>query len=205
MIFSSGQLEQLLVSDVGVFSIYLKMLTKPSSKIAAIAVLISLFIVASTSAIELKDGRTYFERPPRLLGVATSQNGTYIWNATYYFTVAIPEDAGEALQKLEIELAASPGRPIFDASKLEAFEGKRRKPGDKIPVKDVTIDARTQVISVTFDPPVKPGKTITVRVYPVRNPAAGGTYLYGVTAFPDGAQPASQFLGFGRIRIYDRE
>ncbi|KAM3095978.1 DUF2808 domain-containing protein [Phormidesmis sp. 146-35] len=181
------------------------MLTQSSSKFFAIAILISLFIVASTSAIELKDGRTYFEKPPRLLGIATSQNGTYVWGANYYFTVAVPEDAGEPLQKLEIELEASPGRPFFDASKLEAFEGKRRKPGNKIPVKNVMINAQAQVISVTFDPPVKPGKTVTVRVYPVRNPATGGTYLYGVTAFPVGEQPAGQFLGFGRIRIYDRE
>jgi hypothetical protein len=180
------------------------MITNQAAKLSTIALLSSFFIVASTPAIEI-NGKTYFEKPPRLLSVSTSQNGTYIWGATYYFTVKVPDNAGVPLQKLEIELQASPGRPIFTASQLEAFEGNRKKPGDKISVKDVSINAQTQIISVTFDPPVKPDKTVTLRIYPVRNPNTGGTYLYGVTAFPAGEQPSSQFLGFGRIRIYDRE
>ncbi|MGG6269339.1 DUF2808 domain-containing protein [Leptolyngbya sp. AN03gr2] len=174
-------------------------------KIAAIAVLSSGLWVIATSAIELADGKTYFEKPPRLIGSTTSQNGTYIWGATYYFTVQLPDDAGEPLQKLKIQLQASPGRPFFNTSRTEAFEGKRKKPGKKLSLKDVKIDTQTQLVSVTFDPPVQPGSTVTVRIYPVRNPNAGGTYLYGVTAFPTGTQPAGQFLGFGRIRIYDRE
>jgi hypothetical protein len=180
------------------------MIIKSGTKIATLALLSSFLIIASSAAIDV-GGKTYFERPPRLLGAATSQNGTYIWGATYYFTVSVPEEAGVPLQRLEIELQASPGRPFFTTSNLEAFEGRRKKPGDKIPIKDVKIDPQTQIVSVTFDPPIKPDKTLTLRIYPVRNPDTGGTYLYGVTAFPQGEQPAGQFLGFGRIRIYDRE
>ncbi|WNZ43799.1 DUF2808 domain-containing protein [Leptolyngbya boryana CZ1] len=180
------------------------MITKSGTKIITIALLSFFLIVASTSAIEVS-GKTYFERPPRLMGAATSQNGTYIWGATYYFTVNVPEEAGVPLQRLEIELQASPGRPFFTANNLQAFEGRRKKPGDKISLKDVKIDPQTQMVSVTFDPPIKPDKTITLRIYPVQNPNTGGTYLYGITAFPEGSQPVGQFLGFGRIRIYDRE
>jgi Protein of unknown function (DUF2808) len=181
------------------------MITKSLTRFFTIALFSLFLLVSATSAIELKDGKTYFEKPPRLIGSTASQNGTYIWGVTYYFTVQIPEGAGESLEKLDIELQASPDRPIFSSSSTEAFEGTRRKPKDKIPLKDVMIDPKTQVVSVTFDPPVEPGKTVTVRIYPVRNPDTGGTYLYGVTAFPKGEKPAPQFLGFGRIRIYDRE
>jgi hypothetical protein len=174
------------------------------AKVLPLSLLSLLFIVASTPAIEI-GGRTYFERPPRLLGVATSQNATYIWSATYYFTINVPEEAGAPLQRLDIELQTSPGRPLFTRSNLEAFEGRRRQPGKKVPIKEVNIDPQTQTVSVVFDPPIQPDKTITLRIYPVRNPSAGGTYLYGLTAFPQGADPVSQFLGFGRIRIYDRE
>ena len=181
------------------------MITKRIARILTVGVFSSLLIVLSTSAIELVDGKTYFLKPPRLTSSTTSQNGTYIWGATYYFTVEIPEGAGESLQRLEIILQAGAGRPVFTSSRTEAFEGTRQRPKDKIALKDVRIDPKTQAIAVTFDPPVNPGKTVTLRIYPVRNPSTGGTYLYGVTAFPSGKRPASQFLGFGRIRIYDRE
>lgn len=184
----------------------IKFSTKISCKLCVpLTAIFSFLFVASTSAVELMSGITYFDSPPRFLEAATSQHGTYIWGATYYFTVKIPKDAGEPLQKLEIKLQDSPGRLSFKGSRIEAFEGKRRKPGERLSLKDVMINPNTQIMSAIFDPPVSPGKTVTLRISPVRNPNTGGTYLYGITAFPSGIQPASQFLGFGRIRIYDRE
>jgi Protein of unknown function (DUF2808) len=182
------------------------MMTKNLKKITISGLFFALFTIRlSASAIQLSDGTTYFERPPRLIGAGTSRNGTYIWGATYYFTVQIPEDAGEPLQKLEIELPAGASRPFFNSSKTEAFTGTRQQLGAQVPLKQVTITPQTQVIAITFDPPVAPGKTVTVKIYPIRNPNVGGTYLYGVTAYPVGAQGVGQFLGFERIRIYDRE
>jgi Protein of unknown function (DUF2808) len=170
-----------------------------------IGVVFALALLTPTIlAIELRDGSNHFANPPRLIGATTSQSGAYLWTATYYFTIQIPEDAGEPLQKLTIAPLHSSDRPLFTITKPTAFAGTVRQPGPVLALRTVTLDPQTQIFSISFDPPVTPGQTVTVQLNPVRNPNTGGTYLYGVTAFPPGAQPASQFLGFGRIRIDDR-
>jgi Protein of unknown function (DUF2808) len=158
-----------------------------------------------TQAITLSDGTTYFEHPPHFIEAATSQDATYIWGATYYFTLSIPEDAGEPLQTVVIQQKSGVSRPIFDPKKTVAFEGTRDLLGVQLPTQYVGFDDSTQAMTVIFDPPIEPGKTITIRFYPVRNPSIGGRYLYGITAFPVGAQPHGQFLGYGEISIHDNQ
>lgn len=160
-------------------------------------------ISSSATAIELADGTTHFLNPPRLLGALSSEDGTYIWSATYYFTLKLPENAGEPLQKVIIVQEGGLGRPLFDAKNTEAFEGTRNNPGNRFQIKEVNLDPELPALTVLFDLPVPPGKTVTIRLYPVRNPDVGGIYLYGVKAFPSGAKPYGQYIGVGRIRIYD--
>lgn len=157
----------------------------------------------AANAIELADGTTYFLNPPRLLGAISSQDGTYIWGATYYFTLKLPENAGEPLQKVAIVQESGLGRPQFDASHTEAFEGTRDQPGNQLPIQQIRLDAEVPALVIEFEQPILPGKTVTIRLYPVRNPGIAGTYLYGVTAFPFGKKPFGQYLGVGQIRIYD--
>jgi Protein of unknown function (DUF2808) len=57
-------------------------------------------------------------------------------------------------------------------------------------------------VVVNFDPPVRPGTTVRVSVRSLENPISGGTYLFGITAFPAGEMGYGQFLGYGRIQIY---
>ncbi len=155
------------------------------------------------NAIELADGTTYFLSPPRLLGAISSQDGTYIWGATYYFTLKLPENAGEPLQKVAIAQQGGLGRPLFDINNTEVFEGTRDRPGQRLPIQNIELDAEVPALSIQFAQPILPGKTITIRLYPVRNPGVAGIYLYGVTAFPLGKKPHGQYLGVGQIRIYD--
>jgi hypothetical protein len=156
-----------------------------------------------SNAVTLKDGTTYFLNPPQLVSSATSQTGTYIWGATYYFTLRLPSNAGESLQRLLIEQETGIGQPEFNARYTEVFEGDRNNLGARVPLKQATIKPGSQSLSLIFAQPVPPGKMITVRLYPVRNPNAAGSYLYGITAFPVGEKPFGQFIGFGHIRIYD--
>ncbi len=167
--------------------------------------IIASLSVLSASAVTLRDGKTYFAKPPRLTSSTTSQNGSYIWGATYYFTVEIPAKAGEPLAKLVIIQETGQGQPQFKANEAEIFEGTRKHPGDRLKLQSIEISENPMTITAVFDPPIPPGKTVTLRLYPVRNPEVGGSYLYGVTAFPAGAQAHGQFLGFGRIRIVDRD
>lgn len=158
---------------------------------------------ASASAVQLANGKTYFEQPPRLEGATATQKTAYFWGSTYYFTLTVPDNAGEPLQKVVITPEPGPDRARFNLKKTEAFERVGKGPRTKLAIKEVTADPKTRAISVIFDPPAAPGRTVTIGLYANRNPDVGGVYLYGVTAFPIGEQTYGQFLGYGRIQIYD--
>lgn len=153
-------------------------------------------------AIQLRDGTVYFAQPPRLLDAITTYNEIYAWGATYYFTISLPENAGEPLQSLAINQHEGVENIRFDLNDSVAFEGKPSNKRQKIGLKDVVGDRKTRTITLTFDPPVSPGKTITIGLKPWQNPMNSGVYLFGVTAFPLGEKSHGQFLGFGRLHFY---
>jgi hypothetical protein len=155
-------------------------------------------------AVQLSDGRIAFAQPPRLVGATATQKTAYAWGSTYYFTLNLLADAGEPLQKVVIAPEPNVDRAWFDLRDTVAFEGDRDRSEARLPIQDVTVDPKTKAITVTFDPPITPGKTLTVGLYANRNPNTGGVYLYGVTAFPAGEKAYGQFLGYGRIQITDR-
>ncbi len=173
----------------------------------ATALSLSLSTVAlvgiSAQAVTLANGTTYFTQPPRLEGATATQTIARFWGSTYYFTLTLPENAGEPLQKVVISPQAAPDRVRFDVNRTEAFEGTFGREGTTLPLQSVTQDPKTQAITITFEPAIVAGKTVTIGLYADRNPDLGGTYLYGVTAFPAGEQSFGQFLGYGRISIYD--
>ncbi len=160
-------------------------------------------------AVQLADGKTYFVRPPQLVGTTTSYNSTDFPLATYSFTLTLPETAGEPLQKVVIAQDEGPDRLFWEGDSADltkgrtAFDGAARRSGSKLPLSAITVDAKARTATVIFEPPVPPGKTITIALYPLRNPNVGGVYLYGVTAYPPGAKAVGQFLGYGRIHIYE--
>lgn len=172
---------------------------------AALAVSLGTFGAAHlpARAVQLSDGTVAFTGVPILEGASASQNAAYFWGSWYAFTIAVPENAGEPLQKVAISQENNVSYAYFDLSRTEAYEGSRRRSGARLPVRNVTRDPETRLIMVEFEPPVPPGKTITIELYASRNPDAGGVYMYGVTAFPAGEKPRGQFLGYGRIHIYE--
>jgi hypothetical protein len=151
-------------------------------------------------AIVLQDGTVYFAQPPRLTYTGTTYNDIYVSGATYYFTVSLPDNAGEPLQKITINQYEGVDDIEFEVKKTYAFEGTRSKEGQKLQLTDVSRDKKT--ISLTLNPPVSPGKTITIALKPVQNPTIIGVYLFGVTAFPAGEKSHGQFLGYGRLQFY---
>lgn len=155
-----------------------------------------------SQAVQLRDGTVYFIQPPSLGEVVTTYNGTGVWAATYYFTIGLPENAGEALQKLTINQHEGVDYIRFDLEDTVAFEGTRKDKGQKLKLKDVSSDRKTKTVSLTFDPPVSPGRIITVALEPKQNPIVSGVYLFGVKAFPVGKKAHGQFLGYGRLQFY---
>ncbi|MCD8489731.1 MAG: DUF2808 domain-containing protein [Desertifilum sp.] len=169
-----------------------------------LAALASMGIHAQfAKAVQLADGSTHFVQPPRLLSASTSFNTVNVWHASYDFTLDLPENAGEPLQRVTIALREGGDFPQFFLTESRAFAGRSSRRGQALNLQGVTQDRQSQSLTVVFDPPVTPGQTVTIRLYPIRNPRFGGVYLFGVTAFPPGEQARGQFLGYGRLHFYE--
>jgi len=157
-----------------------------------------------TQAVQLRDGTVYFVQPPDLISATTTVNSVNAWGATYYFTINIPENADEPLQRVTIKQRDGSSHVRFRLDDSRAFEGTRDRRGTSLTLGEVTHD-RDRTVNVMFDPPVAPGRTITIGLRPVRNPLFSGVYLFGVTAFPPGKKAHGQFLGFGRFHFYGND
>lgn len=159
------------------------------------------------AAVQVADGTIYFDRPPDLVGATTTRSSVYTSRPRYYFTLEVLENAGEPLGQVMIAQETSYGAfgdVIEDLRSAEAFIGTRRDREQAITIQDVVIDEDQQSVTLTFDPPVAPGNTVTIALEPERNPRRSGVYLFGVTAYPSGEKTYGQFLGYGRLHFYDR-
>lgn len=150
-------------------------------------------------AIQLADGTVYFARPPLLDRATVDHKGAGSIFATYYFTLTLPADAGEPLQRVTLAQHQGTENIRFDLRHTTAYVGNQRK--NRLPLAAVTQDPQTRIITVTFDPPVAAGTTVTIALEPIQNPL-GGVYLFGVTAYPQGEKSHGQFLGYGRLQFY---
>jgi len=146
-------------------------------------------------------GSTHFAGVPRLVSAKTTQKQARAWGGRYYFTVSVPEDASEPLGQLVIQQSESSDRlSQFRLDDTIAFRAGDRNTEYAIASVELNRDDRS--IAVAFSPGIEPGQTVQLGLRPRRTPKSG-VYLFGVTAFPEGAQPAGQFLGYGRLHFYD--
>jgi Protein of unknown function (DUF2808) len=97
-------------------------------------------------------------------------------------------------------LREAPPTRSLSVRRRPAFPTEPFGNGDGVP--PAGSDRKTQTVSLIFDPPISPGRTITIGLKPWQNPTVEGVYLFGVTAFPAGEKAHSQFLGFGRLQFY---
>lgn len=178
---------------------------KRVASLLGITLAVGLGIVGSaevTQAVKLRDGTVYFVQPPDLVDATTTFDSVNVWGATYYFTITIPQQAGEPLQRLIIKQQEGADNIRYKLEDTRAFEGTRRDKGTKIELGSVTRDRKTRTVVVHFAQPIPPGKVITIGLRPVKNPYASGVYLFGVTAYPAGEKSHGQFIGFGRLHFY---
>lgn len=148
-------------------------------------------------------GRTFFEHSPRLVRAATSQPGAHI-GSTYEFTLSVPANAGQPLKAVTIAQVENLEMVRFDVGRSKAFAGQRFAAGPEIPLASIggPQPANSNEVTVVFDQPVQPGSTVTIALEAQANPNFGGTYLFGVTAFPEGEEARGLFLGYGRLHFY---
>lgn len=153
----------------------------------------------SAKAVEFSAG-TSFGAPFQLSGAKTTQGSVRFRGATYYFTFDIPKTSTQPLHKVTIKQQTGAFIEI-DRQRINAYLGKDRD--QKIGLSDVKIDNDAQEVSVTFEPPIQPGQTVTVGLGPFENPSIGGIYQFIVKAYPFGPQPQEQFVGFGPLRFFE--
>ena len=168
----------------------------------------SNFLDSSAGAVQLRDGKTHFVQLPFLLGAETTVNRIYSRSAIYYFAIALPENMGEPLQKLEV--TQTEGFDAVDFLSNETIAYLQLSSGERIAISSKTeiLPSQDRVkVTITFDPPIPASNQLNskliVGLRPVRNPRYDGVYLFGVTAFPQGDRPNPQFLGYGRLSFYD--
>ncbi|MEX1315543.1 MAG: DUF2808 domain-containing protein [Synechococcaceae cyanobacterium] len=166
-----------------------------------IALLAPLLAATATPALELR-GSTFFTRPPWKVDLVSYRTDVGDPMAEYFFTVELDPAAGASLGGLLIRQSAGPDQNFpFSPDRTRAFVGRPRARGEAIPV-EAEFFPRQREVRVRFPEPVAPGSTVTVMLRPWSNPWVAGTYLFQVTAFPDGPNPNPTPLGSARLRIY---
>ena len=166
---------------------------------------VAVVVAGSAQAVQLADGTVYFAYPPELITATTTFKEVSVLGPTYYFTINIPENAGESLQRVEITQREGTQQIRFDLKHTRAFVGTEGNKEQQLSLAGVTREKNTQKLSVIFDPAVSPGKTVTISLHPYQNPQFSGVYLFGVTAFPVGEKSHGQFLGYGRLQFYGED
>lgn len=175
-------------------------------KVSAVALALGFLSVATTtsvSAARLSNGRIAFDRPPVLVEALTLTPGADL-SGQFHFTVSVPADAGEALGAVVITPRDHAQSIRFDLAASSATQGKVFARGPELGLSNVGGRSESaNDLLIMFDEPVQPGETVTVTLHSNRNPQ-GGVYLFGVTAYPTEENSMGQFLGYGRIHIYDQ-
>jgi hypothetical protein len=110
-------------------------------------------IAEVTQAVQLRDGTVYFVQPPELVEATTTFKDINVWGATYYFTLNLPQNAGEPLQRVTINQYDGTSDIRFDLEDSRAFVGTRDRKGTKLKLGEVTREKDTKTVFVTFDPP----------------------------------------------------
>ncbi|MEM1311615.1 MAG: DUF2808 domain-containing protein [Cyanobacteria bacterium P01_C01_bin.70] len=162
-------------------------------------------VALPSGAVQLGDGTTAFDSPPRLDGFMTFDELAQARNAIYYVTVHLLPEAGEPLQTVSISLIEGRfTRLDYRTDQIAVYGGNPRERSTEYPVESASYDDDSQTLTIRLAQPAEPGQNLTFELNLVRNPRFEGVYLYDVTAAPAGENPRFQRIGTGRIHIYER-
>ncbi len=153
-------------------------------------------------ASDIGQGRQVFDHAPLLVRSAASFPDAGVPSA-YQFTITVPDNAGAPLQAVKVTQVENVETIQFDVSQTSAFEGNSFAGGPAVSLAHIggLMPPNGNEVTVVFDPPVAPGKTVTVDLDAPRNPSFGTVYLFGVTAYPVGDNSPGLFLGHARIHL----
>ena len=188
------------------FNTNTKVISSAIAILTAVTTIIPSSAIAQSTIVETEQTeyirRVAFSKAPRLLDIYSTFNNVSMRNATYYFDVTIPQDAGAPLQKVAIELRQGQEDIDYKLEKTVAYLGTHRRKGEKVAVETVSLEESTGIITVEFSEALPPDTTFTVGLKPKRNPDYDGVYVFGVTVFPQGENPYGLYLGSRNLNFY---
>lgn len=155
-------------------------------------------------AMELGNGRTMFDKSPRLVNAITTLSGIRVKGAKYYFTIELGNDVGEPLKKITLQQVQT--TPIIDyyLDETFAFEGEPINRGKSLTIARIKQNLDNKAITLIFDCPIAPGTTFTIGLEPRQNPELTGVYLFSLIVYPKGEKPLGLYLGPGRLHFHQR-
>lgn len=155
-----------------------------------------------SSTIKFTRRQNFFKKSPRLIDTTATHRNSNSNNATYYFTVEVPLNAGAALKSIKIQQREKLNEIIaFKPQENRAVMGKTFSGGKSLSLATIGGKETPGTVTVIFAQPVQPGETVTIGVRPKQNPSHDGTYLFGITAYPEGEDGQGLYLGVGRFHI----
>ncbi len=169
----------------------------------SIGVLVANLVpIAPALAGQLSDGRSYFDHGPELVRSAASFTSAES-PSIYQFTITVPQNAGSALESVQIVQEPNVEVVAIDDHETKAFLGNSFAGGVPLLLASVggPMPKGSNEVDVQFNPPIQPGQTVTVSLDVKHNPIGGGVYLFGVTAYPMGDHSSGMFLGYGRFHL----
>ncbi len=153
----------------------------------------------SLAQAQLNNESTVFLQPPHLVSANADKVGVWARGAKYYFTIAIPDDAGTSLRKVTINQRQGGEDINYQIDKTTAFLGTPDSRGENLNIETIAETEDTVPITVEFDTPIPPGTTFTIVLVPRINPGFGNTYSFEVNGFPVGEGSSGVYLGVGKI------
>lgn len=101
-------------------------------------------------------------------------NRIYSWNATYYFAIALPQNMGEPLEKLEISQTEGFDKVDFYSNQTIAY--LQSPSGDRVAISSKTEllpsqDSNRPKITITFNPPIPASNELNTKLVVGLRPA----------------------------------
>ena len=160
-------------------------------------------LAISTGIFLLSVPSTYGIPPKPLLTAKTTYNQTGSWDATYYFTIKLPESlANWQLQQIVLTQIEGVENIKFNQKESFAFvEESEQK--EKIGITLTKSSTQPQTIIATFDKPISANQTITIALKPFYNPVSEGIYLFRVYVISSGEKTNNLVVGTARLQFYN--
>ncbi|MFM7365926.1 MAG: DUF2808 domain-containing protein [Cuspidothrix sp.] len=161
-------------------------------------------ILAISTGIFLLSVPTTYGIPPKpLLTAKTTYNQTGSWDATYYFTIKLPESLTNwQLQQVVLRQIEGVENIEFNQKTSFAFaevNGQKEKLGITL----TKSSTQPETVIANFDKPVSANQTITIALKPFYNPVSEGIYLFRVHVISSGEKTNDLVVGTARLQFYN--